>query len=233
MASTHDAARNRMLDEVKDGAGAACEGGDASSQIVLIRGCDPVMAERAKGFLPKLIGNAQIESATEDDGARPRAASLPFLPRTSVLRVLSRAYDGAGLPAYVWASAVFISALQGRKYDVVVFAPGACRWNKAQKPIPGGYDKPVDPVSVRVRRRRRPGGGGGVGGGAPEGRRALGRPKRPENRRAGNSALGALYTLRAQRRFRKMLSWERFLAVWRPGGPPGATPENGDASSRG
>jgi hypothetical protein len=49
----------------------ACKGGDASSLTVLIRGCDPVMAERASSFLPKLIGNAQIEGATDDNGARP------------------------------------------------------------------------------------------------------------------------------------------------------------------
>ena len=49
----------------------ACAGGDASSSSVLIRGCDPVMAERANSFLPKLIGNAQIESATDDNGASP------------------------------------------------------------------------------------------------------------------------------------------------------------------
>jgi len=26
----------------------------------------------------------------------------------------------------------------GRKFDVVFFAPGACRWSAAKKPIPGG-----------------------------------------------------------------------------------------------
>ena len=63
--SGQDAARDRMLSELKGGAlGAepsASAEGDASSKRVLIRGCDPVMAERAKGFLPALIGNAQIE----------------------------------------------------------------------------------------------------------------------------------------------------------------------------
>jgi hypothetical protein len=28
--------------------------------------------------------------------------------------------------------------LKARKYDVVFFAPGACRWNQVKKPIPGG-----------------------------------------------------------------------------------------------
>ena len=62
--SGQDAARDRMLSELKGGALAAepsAAEGDASSKRVLIRGCDPVMAERAKGFLPALIGNAQIE----------------------------------------------------------------------------------------------------------------------------------------------------------------------------
>jgi hypothetical protein len=49
---------------------------------------------------------------------------------------------------------------------------------------------------------------------------APGRPKRPENQRAGKPAHCARI-VRAVRRFWKMLSWERFLAVWRPGGPPG------------
>jgi hypothetical protein len=33
---------------------------------------------------------------------------------------------------------VFIKLLKERKFDVVFFAPGACRWDAAKKPIPGG-----------------------------------------------------------------------------------------------
>mmetsp|Transcript_6466 Transcript_6466/g.9610 ORF Transcript_6466/g.9610 Transcript_6466/m.9610 type:complete len:105 (+) Transcript_6466:10-324(+) len=60
------------------------------------------MAERSKGFLPQLIGNAQIETTTDD--------------------------------------VAFLAAISQRKYDVVCFAPGACRWSAAKKPIPGGNE---------------------------------------------------------------------------------------------
>ncbi|MFY0626913.1 MAG: hypothetical protein JXR07_11495 [Reichenbachiella sp.] len=32
----------------------------------------------------------------------------------------------------------FIEKLKSRKWSVVFFAPGACRWSAAKKPIPGG-----------------------------------------------------------------------------------------------
>ena len=78
--SGQDAARDRMLSELKGGAlGAepsASAEGDASSKRVLIRGCDPVMAERAKGFLPALIGNAQIERWVAIAPAKRASASI-------------------------------------------------------------------------------------------------------------------------------------------------------------
>ena len=90
--------RERMLGEIKQGN--VSDNGDASNKVVLIRGCDPVMAQRAGEFLPKMIGDAKIESSTDDN--------------------------------------TFINQLKGRKYDVVMFAPGACRHNAAKNPIPGG-----------------------------------------------------------------------------------------------
>eukprot|EP00930_Biecheleria_cincta_P073423 TRINITY_DN60713_c0_g1_i1.p4 TRINITY_DN60713_c0_g1~~TRINITY_DN60713_c0_g1_i1.p4 ORF type:complete len:157 (-),score=29.44 TRINITY_DN60713_c0_g1_i1:299-769(-) len=60
--------RDRMLDELKQGV--AGEGGmtdDMSHKKILVRGCDPVMAERSKGFLPPLLGNVQMQAATDDD----------------------------------------------------------------------------------------------------------------------------------------------------------------------
>lgn len=33
----------------------------------------------------------------------------------------------------------FFTKLKERKYDVVFFAPGACRWSKAKQPIPVFY----------------------------------------------------------------------------------------------
>ena len=32
----------------------------------------------------------------------------------------------------------FFAALAARTYNVVFFAPGACRWSAAKRPIPGG-----------------------------------------------------------------------------------------------
>lgn len=32
----------------------------------------------------------------------------------------------------------FLKRLNSQKYDVVFFAPGACRWSQAKQPIPGG-----------------------------------------------------------------------------------------------
>ena len=32
----------------------------------------------------------------------------------------------------------FVARLRGGKFDVVFFAPGACRWDAARRPIPGG-----------------------------------------------------------------------------------------------
>ena len=76
--SGQDAARDRMLSELKGGALGAepSAEGDASSKRVLIRGCDPVMAERAKGFLPALIGNAQIERWVAIAPAKRASASI-------------------------------------------------------------------------------------------------------------------------------------------------------------
>ena len=55
-----------MLAECRDGADGS-SGGDASHKRLLVRGCDPVMAERANGFLPSLLGDVQLTSATDDD----------------------------------------------------------------------------------------------------------------------------------------------------------------------
>ena len=88
-----------MLNEIADG-GSSCANGDASSKVVLIRGCDPVMAQRAGTMLPPMLGNAQVSGVTTDDE--------------------------------------FFALLQEREFDVVFFAPGACRYSAARQPIPGG-----------------------------------------------------------------------------------------------
>ena len=94
-----NSARDRMMADI--GEGATCnDADDASAKTILVRGCDPVMAERAGQMLPPLLGGVTIEAATEDD--------------------------------------VFFELLNSKKYDAVFFAPGACRWSAARKPIPGG-----------------------------------------------------------------------------------------------
>ncbi|KAJ1492995.1 hypothetical protein T484DRAFT_1929960 [Baffinella frigidus] len=58
------------------------------------------MAARSKEFLPKMLGNANIVTTTDD--------------------------------------AAFLAALKEQQFEVVFFAPGACRFNAAKQPIPGG-----------------------------------------------------------------------------------------------
>ena len=98
-ASMADASRDRMIDAIADG-GTSCTDGDASKKAVLVRGCDPQMAERAGKMLPPMLGNAQTLGVTDDD--------------------------------------TFFDLLQQRTFDVVFFAPGACRFSAARQPIPGG-----------------------------------------------------------------------------------------------
>jgi hypothetical protein len=98
-----DAARDRMLREIVDGTGGSASG-DASGKYIIARGCDPQMAARAGTMLPPLLGNANIESFTDD-------------------------------------VAFFKQLRGGRKYDVVFFAPGACRYSAAKSPIPGGNEE--------------------------------------------------------------------------------------------
>ena len=102
LTSMADASRDRMMNEIGSG-GETCADGDASSKIVLIRGCDPVMAQRAGQMLPPMLGNAKITSSTNDDD--------------------------------------FFLKLEERKWDVVMFAPGACRFSAARQQIPGGNDR--------------------------------------------------------------------------------------------
>ncbi len=99
-ANMADASRDRMINEIADGGSSACASGDASSKVVLTRGCDPVMAQRAGTMLPPMLGGAQLIGVTTDDE--------------------------------------FFALLQKRKFDVVFFAPGACRYSAARQPIPGG-----------------------------------------------------------------------------------------------
>ncbi len=95
-----NSARDRMMADIGEGA-CATNDDDASSKTILVRGCDPIMAERAGEMLPPLLGGVTIEAATQDD--------------------------------------VFFELLgSSKKYDAVFFAPGACRWSAARKPIPGG-----------------------------------------------------------------------------------------------
>ncbi|GMI40547.1 hypothetical protein TeGR_g13655 [Tetraparma gracilis] len=88
-----------MIAEVAS-SGDAITTADGSSMAVLVRGCDPVMAQRAGLMLPPLLGGAQLVSATDDDS--------------------------------------FFQLLDSRKFDAVLFAPGACRFSAAKQTIPGG-----------------------------------------------------------------------------------------------
>ena len=91
-----------MFAEVAAGGAAAGVSGDARGKVVLGRGCDPVMAERAQSFLPPMIGGATVVGTTDDES--------------------------------------FFREMRERKgaITVVHIAPGACRWDAARRPIPGG-----------------------------------------------------------------------------------------------
>jgi hypothetical protein len=105
-----NAARDDMMAQIAQGATSAASSSSSanantpSAKVVLIRGCDPVMAQRAGAMLPPLLDNARIVSCTTDD------------------ELLSLLHSGA-------------------KFDVVFFAPGACRYSAAAMPIPGGNAK--------------------------------------------------------------------------------------------
>ena len=95
--SMADQSRERMMNELTEG---ACASGDASEKVVLVRGCDPAMAQRAPQMLSPLLGNVKMVAVTTNDE--------------------------------------FFSLLGERRYDVVSFAPGACRFSAARQTIPGG-----------------------------------------------------------------------------------------------
>ena len=98
IATMGDAARDRMMGDIASSG--SCADGDASSKVILSRGCDPVMAERAGKMLPPMLGNAKIVGVTDDD--------------------------------------TFFKLLESEKFDVVMFAPGACRYDASKQTIPGG-----------------------------------------------------------------------------------------------
>jgi hypothetical protein len=63
-----DARRDEMLGDISKGAGAAGPGeGSGVGKRILIRGCDPVMAEKSKDMLPPLLGGAEVVPCTDDD----------------------------------------------------------------------------------------------------------------------------------------------------------------------
>ena len=57
--------RDAMMDELVSSSSSSDE--DASSQTLLVRGCDPVMAEGSKEMLPPLLGNVRMTTCTNDD----------------------------------------------------------------------------------------------------------------------------------------------------------------------
>ena len=58
--------RDVMIDELVSSSPQSSDS-DASSKRLLIRGCDPVMAERAARMLPPLLGNVSLTGCTNDD----------------------------------------------------------------------------------------------------------------------------------------------------------------------
>jgi len=96
-----DASRARMFAEAVEGAGDRQGTQGAEGKVLLSRGCDPVMMERAPAIMGPYLGGCKMIGCTNDD---------------DFVRLLT----------------------SGQRFDVVFFAPGACRWSAAKQPIPGG-----------------------------------------------------------------------------------------------
>jgi hypothetical protein len=93
MSASAQAARAAMFAQVAAGAGSApCLSPSLSStQSVLCRGCDPVMAARSQAFLPPLLGGASVSAYSDDtaffaalervrSGADPLPSAVLFAP---------------------------------------------------------------------------------------------------------------------------------------------------------
>ena len=84
-----NSARDRMMADIGEGATCANDADDASAKTILVRGCDPVMAERAGQMLPPLLGGVTIEAATQDDSVFELLASKKIRRRLLCARGLS------------------------------------------------------------------------------------------------------------------------------------------------
>ena len=96
-----DESRARMFAGAVGGAGGLQGTQGAEGKVLLSRGCDPLMMERAPAMLGPYLGGCEMVGCTNDD---------------EFVRLLT----------------------SGRRFDVVFFAPGACRWSASKQPIPGG-----------------------------------------------------------------------------------------------
>lgn len=98
-AQAADTARDKMIYDIRLSA-EDNRTGDNSGKSILVRGCDPVMAQKAGQMVKPKLGNPKFVVCTDDDD--------------------------------------FLAKISSQKWDIVFFAPGACRESAAQKPIPGG-----------------------------------------------------------------------------------------------
>jgi hypothetical protein len=92
MSTSAQAQRDAMFAAVAAGAGPACSPtATPSTQSVLCRGCDPVMAARSTTFLPPLLNGATISAYSDDaaffaalervrSGADPMPSAVFFAP---------------------------------------------------------------------------------------------------------------------------------------------------------
>jgi hypothetical protein len=78
--------RSQLWREVAAG-GASAARGDATSKLVLGRGCDPVMASQSATFLPPLLNGATIRAFSDDENffAELNAIKAGTSPRPNVV----------------------------------------------------------------------------------------------------------------------------------------------------
>ena len=109
-----DAARDNMVSEVLSGGGGGGGGSGGGA--------------RAPTTTSDALSKTVLTRGCDPEMARRSEAFLPQL--VGGARFVSTTDDAA-----------FFAALRERRFDAVFFAPGACRWSAARRPIPGGVDE--------------------------------------------------------------------------------------------
>eukprot|EP00957_Ditylum_brightwellii_P101944 7769669-Ditylum_brightwellii.AAC.1 len=121
-----EASRDKMVTELKDGAGGSGSGGDASDKSVLVRGCDPRMAERAAEFLPTMLSHPRrIDTSTNDDDffqllRENKYDLVHFAPGTCRYDAAGQPIPGGNSETHGWRLTEYhlkVKEIQGEDHD--------------------------------------------------------------------------------------------------------------------